>query len=316
MSITKMNSYDLKGNKLSFADWVSNISPTETPFVSMTGKEGISQTKFQWQTDVIPKVRDDNFCHEGSIPAFEDEVASTVVLTNNTQIFRRSVSVSDTANVVSYYGRQKEAGYQMEKASLELKRDMEAIFLSAQVKKDAGSAQAGLTDGFEAMVGTGKDTDTGATVVKTATSNTVFTEAELFEVTYNMYLANSKANVIMYHPKHAGFFSGLLSINDKAAPYVGVTRMKMFGAMDDEYNTEVDTIVDPLGQRYALVPNRFMPEKSVYFFNPSDWTQMVLRAPKKIQLAKVGSSEEWVIEAEIGLRHRNKFASGILKLAS
>ncbi|MGL5014217.1 MAG: SU10 major capsid protein, partial [Bacteroidales bacterium] len=49
-----MNSYDLKGNKLSFANWISNISPTETPFCSMTGKEAINQTKFQWQTDILP----------------------------------------------------------------------------------------------------------------------------------------------------------------------------------------------------------------------------------------------------------------------
>lgn len=312
MSITKMNSYDLKGIKLSFADWISNLSPTETPFVSMTGKEGISQTKFQWQTDVLPKVRGDNACHEGSIPAFEDEVASTVVLTNNTQIFRRSVSVSDTANVVSYYGRQKEIGYQMEKAGAELKRDMEMVFLSAQKKADAATSTAGKTDCFEALVAD-KDTADADTGAKVCTDAVDVSEAALFDMTYNLYLANSKANVIMFHPKHAGFFSGLLSIGT-AAPYVGVNRMKMFGSMDDEYNTEVDTIVDPLGQRYALVPNRLMPEKAFYFFNPSDWTQMVLRAPKKIQLAKVGSSEEWVIEAEVGLRHRNKFASGILKL--
>ncbi|MGL4352734.1 MAG: SU10 major capsid protein [Aeromonas popoffii] len=309
MSITKMNSYDLKGDKLSFADWVSNISPTETPFVSMTGKEGISQTKFQWQTDVIPTVRDDNACFEGSVPAFEDEIKSTIVLTNNTQIFRRSVSVSDTANVVSYYGRQKEIGYQMEKAGAELKRDMEMVFLSTQTKADASTGAAGKTDCFVALVGTGADADTGATVVKETATKDLILEKELFDLTYNLYLANSKANVIMYHPKNAGFFSGLLSV-----PTANINRMKMFGAMDDEYNTEVDTIVDPLGQRFALVPNRLMPTHALYFFNPSDWTQMVLRAPKKIQLAKVGSSEEWVIEAEVGLRHRNKFASGILKV--
>lgn len=311
MSITKMNSYDLKGDKLSFADWVSNISPTETPFVSMTGKEGISQTKFQWQTDVLPKVRIDNACFEGSVPGFEDEVASTVVLTNNTQIFRRSVSVSDTANVVSYYGRQKEIGYQMEKAGAELKRDMEMVFLSAQDKADAAQATAGKTACFEKLCAAkdAADADTGAKIHLETAANSGPTEAELFNLTYNLYLANSKANVIMYHPKHAGFFSGLLSI-----PNANINRMKMFGAMDDEYNTEVDTIVDPLGQRFALIPNRLMPEKAFYFFNPSDWTQMVLRAPKKIQLAKIGSSEEWVIEAEVGLRHRNKFASGILKV--
>ena len=317
MAITKMNSYDLKGNKLSFADWVSNISPTETPFCSTTGKESISQTKYQWQTDVIPAVKADNAVIEGSKPEFDSPFA-TKVLTNHTQIFRRAVSVSDTANVVAYYGRGKEIGYQMEKASLELKRDMEKAFLvqagkagskpesGGDMGTDTASGTPGKTAGFLGLVATkdAADTDTGAVVHKETAANTGPTEAELFDMTYNLYLANSKANIIMFHPKHAGFFSSLLSISGRGA-YQGVNRMKMFKAMDDTYNAEVDTIIDPLGQKFALVPNRMMPEGYFYFFNPSDWTQMVLRAPKRIQLSKVGSSEEWMIEAEIGLRHKN-----------
>ncbi|MGL5013155.1 MAG: SU10 major capsid protein [Bacteroidales bacterium] len=322
MAITKMNSYDLKGTKLSFADWISNITPTETPFVSMTGKEGISQTKFQWQSDVIPTAKDDNACFEGSVPAFEDEITSTKVTTNVTQIFRRAVSVSDTASSVAYYGRGKEVGYQMEKAGAELKRDMEKAFLVQSQKtgakpedggdmgKDAVSGTGGHTAGFLGLVASkdAADKDTGAVVHKELSA--AIKESDIFGMTYQLYLANSKANVIMYHPKYAGLFSGMLSVS--GGPATGV-RMKMFGAMEDTYNTEVDTLIDPLGQKFALVPNRHMPDKYFYFFNPSDWTQMVLRAPKKIQLAKVGSSEEWMIEAEVGLRHRNAFASGILK---
>ncbi|MGL5581432.1 MAG: SU10 major capsid protein, partial [Cetobacterium sp.] len=326
MAITKMASYDLKGNKLSFAEWITNLSPTETPFVSMIGKEAISQTKYQWQTDTVPKVRK-NACKEGSVPAF-DAPYSTHVVTNTTQIFRRAVSVSDTANVVAYYGRGKEIGYQMEKAGLELKRDIEVALLDSTLqtgeiqdapKFDAGTEhannQAGKTAGFAALClkKDGKDKDTGAVLVtETATANVV-TEKELFDTTYNLYLANSKANVIMFHPKHAEFFTGLIeqSVADVA---INGNRMKMFDSMDEMYNAEVDTIIDPLGQRFALIPNRLMPEKHFYFFNPSDWTQMVLRAPKKIQLAKQGSSEEWMIECELGLRHRNPASSAILKI--
>lgn len=315
-NVTQMHSYDLKGTKLSFADWISNISPTETPFTSMTGKEAIKQTTFQWQTDVMPVVKKDNAQQEGSVPAMEDPTATTVQK-NYTQIFRRAVSVSDTANAVAYYGRSKEIGYQMEKAGLEFKRDIEFALLNqtAEGAAAATGAQAGKTAGFQKLCATKDSADTDTTAVTTFdTKDTgVLAEADLFKMTYNLYLANSKANIIMYHPKHAGVFSQLLSITGVGAT-AGINRMKMFGSMDDEYNTEVDTIIDPLGQKYALVPNRYMPEKAVYFFNPSDWTQMVLRAPKKLQLDKVGSSEEWMIEAEIGLRHRNKHASGVLTI--
>lgn len=310
--IQNMASYELKGNKLSFAEWVSNISPTETPFTSMTGKEAINQTKFQWQTDIMPAPKKDNACQEGSAPTFDD-IASTTVTNNTTQIFRRAVSVSDTANAVAYYGRSKEIGYQMEKASLELKRDIEVALLSDQVSATAASGVAGKTAAFQKLCLTedATDADTSAKLVFKTGSDTDITEAKLFEMTYNLYLANSKANIVMFHPKHAAFFSTLVEVPAGNVAAAG-SRMKMFGAMDDEYNAEVDTFIDPLGQKFALVPNRHMPEGSVYFFNPSDWTQMVLRAPKKIKLAKSGSSEEWMVECELGLRHRNKAASGIL----
>ena len=59
-----------------------------------------------------------------------------------------------------------------------------------------------------------------------------------------------------------------------------------------------------------------MPEKAIYFFDPSDWTQMVLRAPSREKLAKDGSYEKWMIEMEVGLRHRNPYASGVLTVKS
>lgn len=321
MAITTMHSYELKGNKLSFANWISQLSPTETPFTSMTGKEAISQTKFQWQTDHIPTVKA-NAQIEGSIPT-DDTVTSTEVESNVAQIFRRGVAVSDTANAVAFYGRGKEIGYQMEKAGTELKRDMETAFLyqghaganAGEHGQPADSTKPALTAGFLGLVAA-KDAIDGDTKAKVhqETADNKLTEIELFNLTYNLYLAGSKANIIMFHPKHAHFFSTLVEVADAADLAVKGARMKMFGAMDDKYNTEVDTIIDPLGQKFALVPNRFMPEGFLYFFNPSDWTQMVLRAPKKIQLAKAGSLEQWMIEAEVGLRHRHPFASGILKV--
>lgn len=40
-------SYDVAGKKLSFANWISNLSPQDTYFCSATGKESINQTLFQ-----------------------------------------------------------------------------------------------------------------------------------------------------------------------------------------------------------------------------------------------------------------------------
>lgn len=320
---TQMVSYDLNGKKLSFANWISNLSPTETPFVSMTGKESINQTLFQWQTDVLETAVADNAVIEGSA-AEDHKRKSTTVLKNITQILRKVVKVSDTANVLANYGRGKELQYQMEKAGKEIKRDLEMALLrnGLAIEEDkAASGKGRSTAGYAGLVGgvpasgditkgNTPDPDTKAVVVKTSAKADTFTEEELFELTYNLYIAGSNANIIMFHPKHAKIFSSLMETSA-----AGGTRERMFdGASDTRVNTYVSTIVDPLGQNYKLIPNRWMPEDAIYVFTPSDWTQMVLRAPERTKLAKDGSYEKWMIEMEVGLRHRNPYASGILSL--
>lgn len=310
MADTTLVSYDLNGKKLSFANWISNLSPTETPFVSMTGKEAINQTLFQWQTDTLETANANNAVVEGS--AAEAPVrSSTTVLSNVTQILRKVVRVSDTANALANYGRGQELQYQMEKAGKEIKRDLEVALLRNGAKVDGSGTVARKTAGFKALVAAkdAADPDTGAIVHKeTATADTI-TEAELFDLTYNLYLSGSNANIIMFHPKHASFFASLME-----TPAAGANRMKMFDGQDTKFNQYVSTVVDPLGQLFKLIPNRWMGEADVYFFTPSDWTQMVLRAPQRTKLAKDGSYEKWMVEMEVGLRHRNPYASGILTI--
>lgn len=302
-----LKSYDLKGQKLSFANWISNLSPTDTPFVSMTGKEATNQTKFYWQTDRLDAVKVHNI-QEGS-DAVLDERKSTEVKDNVTQILRRVVKVSDTANTLANYGRGRELQYQMEKMGKAIKRDLEAILLSDQAKQEQTTGSANTprkTAGFAALVAPKDqaDTDTGAVVnFETAANKLAITDLQ--KMTYNLYLANSKADVIMFHPKHSVFFSYLTEVD-------GYT--KVFDGDEDTFSMYVNTYVDEFGNSYKLVPNRFMPENFIYFFNPSDFTQMVLRAPSRTELAKDGSYEQWMIEMEVGLRLRDPFCAGALKI--
>ena len=311
MADTTLVSYDLNGKKLSFANWISNLSPDETPFVSMTGKESIAQTLFQWQTDSLEAAVDNNAVVEGS-QAEAPIRKTTLTLNNVTQILRKVVKVSDTSQSLANYGRGNELKYQMEKAGKEIKRDLEVIFLSDQDRVDGDATTTPRkTAAFQKLVAAFEvaDPDTGAVVHKAMAGETP-TEAEIFDITYNLYISGSKANIIMFHPKFASFFSSLMEVSQSG------NRVKLFDGEDTRYNKYVTEVVDPLGCTYKLVPNRWMPEKAIYFLTASDWTQMVLRAPERTKLAKDGSYEKWMLEMEVGLRHRHPYASGILVTAS
>lgn len=306
--MTMLQSYDLKGKKLSFANWISNLSPSETPFTSMTGKESVQQTLFQWQTDAL-NAAVDNAIAEGASADSTDKPRMTAIHSNVTQILRKVVKVSDTANALANYGRGKELQYQMDKAGKEIKRDLERAFLTQEAKVDGdASSTPRKTAGFRGLVATkaAADADTGAVVHKDTAG--ALTEELIFDMTYNLYLSGSNANIIMFHPKHAKLFSALQEKDSGG-------RQRIF-ENTPKFSVYVSTLVDPLGQEYKLLPNRWMPEDSVYFFNPSDWTQMVLRAPERTKLAKDGSYEKWMLEMEVGLRHRNPYASGILNITS
>ncbi|MGL5012706.1 MAG: SU10 major capsid protein [Bacteroidales bacterium] len=299
-----LQSYDLNGQKLSFANWVSNLSPTDTPFLSMTSKDKIDQTIFQWQTDSLRKVEDnaqlEGWESEGAPSTFK----ATQVLSNYTQILRKVVSVSDTAEAVEAYGRESEMSYQMEKASQELKRDLEYSLLNNFLGSEGDATHPRVTAGFPGLCsGVGvPDPDTGAII---NFDNDQMDEESLYKMFQNLYQNGSNANVIMFHPKYARFFS-------KLQESVG-TRVRFF-ENTGELNLLVNTYVDQFGITYKLIPNRWMPVDKLFFFNPDNWEQKVLRPPKKSKLGKLGSFTQWMIEMEVGLSHVNPEASGILNI--
>lgn len=283
--------YKMAGIKEDFADWVSNISPEYTPLISMIRKFPVHNTMFQWQWDKLSDINTGNAFAEAS-DAEDVDLTPTTVVQNYTQIMRKVVFVSDSANAVSSHGREKELFYQLKKAAKELKRDNEGIFLLADQKATPGAAgTARLTASFGTMI--------DATMKKTGELK----EELLFETTALLYTEGADPSIIMYHPSKADFFA---SLQEKSG-----TRMRIF-ENDKRFVKQVEYIVDPLGQELKCIPNRWMPKDVIYIFNPSDLGMAVLRAPKKVALAKSGSAEKFMIEQEVGLRLNNPKAAAMI----
>lgn len=283
--------YKMAGIKEDFADWVSNISPEYTPLISMIRKFPVHNTMYQWQWDVLSAMNPENAYAEAS-DASEVTLEPTKIVQNYTQIMRKVVFVSDSANAVSSHGREKELFYQLKKAAKELKRDNEGIFLLKDQAATAGAADSKrLTGSF------------GSLIDETMKETADLTEDTLFKVTAKLYTEGADPSIIMYHPASANFFA---SLQEKSG-----TRMRIF-ENDKRFVKQVEYIVDPLGQELKCIPNRWNPEDATYIFNPSDLGMAVLRAPKKVALAKSGSAEKFMIEQEVGLRLNNPKAAALI----
>ncbi|MGL5564771.1 MAG: SU10 major capsid protein, partial [Plesiomonas sp.] len=278
-------SYELNGKKQSFANWISNLSPTETPFSSMTPKEAINQTKYFWQTDRLAPVKSHEIKEGSDVVEADISMSTTAVHENVTQILRRAFRISDTADKMANFGRGRELPYQMEKYSMALKRDLEAALLTNTDAVESKTDTAGSFAGYQGLVAKKDeaDVDTGAVVNFETGENTLKLE-DIRKMSYNLYLANSEASVIMFHPVHARFWAGLQSKNSNA---------KMFDGDTKTFSHYVNVYIDEFGREFKLIPNRWMPEDALYFFKPTDFTQMILRAPRKVELGKEGNFTSW-----------------------
>lgn len=294
--------YAMAGIKEDFADWVSNISPEYTPLISMIRKFPVHNTMFQWQWDKLSDMKTDNAYEEAS-DAETVELTPTVIVQNYAQIMRKVVFVSDSANAVSSHGREKELFYQLKKAAKELKRDNEGIFLLADQKGVPGATGENPIGGPQPQKNARLTSSLGHQISADMKKEGELTEELLFETTALLYTEGADPTLIMYHPSKADFFA---SLQEKSG-----TRMRIF-ENDKRFVKQVEYIVDPLGQELKCIPNRWMPKDVIYIFNPSDLGMAVLRAPKKVALAKSGSAEKFMIEQEVGLRLNNPKSAAMI----
>lgn len=138
--------YDSVGNREDLADAIYDISPIDTPVLSSIARVRATGVKHEWQTDNLAAATVQGAA-EGDDFAASARV-QTVRLDNQTQIFRKDISVSRTQRVVLTAGRRDEYAYQLAKGGKELKRNIEKTILGTQGKALAGTATARLSGGL------------------------------------------------------------------------------------------------------------------------------------------------------------------------
>ena len=184
-------SYDVVGKKEDISDIITNISPTKTPFTSMTGSETVNNTLFQWQEDALAAVNLSNAQVDG-FDASETAPVATTMRSNYTQILSKTVKVAMTTDSVSRYGRAKETAYQIAKFGAELKRDLEGIMLNGQAAAAGSNGAARNMASFQAQVGNA--------FVHTGGSGTAMTEAQLLGALQTLYTNGVDPDVLMIPP--------------------------------------------------------------------------------------------------------------------
>ena len=303
--------YSAKGIREDLSNLITNIAPEETPFQSNIGRETISNTLFEWQTDTLADAAA-NAQLEGDDVGTFDSVTATVRLTNYAQISRKTIVLSNTEEVVNKAGRRSELAYQIAKRGSELKRDQEFIFLNGGIAVAGNTTTARVTASLGAFVKTNTDKQTNGTdpsyttlpnSARTDGNVRTFTETILKNVIQKVWTAGGTPKILMCGPVNKQRVSGFSGIASSRFNIDG-------GAKPATLIGAVDIYVSDFGN-VSTIANRFQRERDAWVIDPDYAKMTVLRPYQQVELAKTGDAEKRMLLIEYGLKVLAENAHGL-----
>lgn len=290
---------------------ISNIAPTQTPFMSNIGTGKAKNTYVEWLTDTLAAADADNAVINGD-DAGNDSLADATRLGNYTQLMDKVVGISTTTQAVDSAGDQTKMSYQLVKKSKELKRDMEKRLCGNLAAVPLADGTAGKSAGAVAFirtngsrgVGGAASTLSGSTsgyVSAAATNGTLrtVTEAMLKDAMQDAWAEGGEPSMAIMSGTIKQTFSGFAGIAQQRRE-TGTKAATIIGA--------ADVYVSDFGE-VSFVPSRFTTGRDVMVIDPSLWTLLYLQQFSTTDLAKTGHADRKLLAVEFTLKCHNELGN-------
>jgi hypothetical protein len=303
--------FDAKGIREDLSNIITNIAPEETPYMSNIGRESISNSLFEWQTDTLASAAANKQLEGDDVTSF-DSVTATVRLQNYAQISRKTIVLSATEETVNKAGRRSELAYQIAKRSAELKRDQEFSMLNGAVAAAGNTTTARGTASLQAFIKTNYDMQTNGanptyTTVPTGARSDgnvrTFTETILKNVIQQVWTSGGTPKILMTGPVNKQRVSGFAGIASSRFNIDGGARPATIIGAADIYVSDFGNV--------QVVPNRFQRERDAFVIDPDYAKVTTLRPYQQVELAKTGDAEKRMLIVEWGHKVLAENAHGI-----
>lgn len=289
--------YTAIGNREDLIDLITNISPVDTPVLSMTESVKAYNTLHEWQTQALKTPT--------AVARIEGEDANiktvtvTTRLTNSTQIIDNNFIVSNTQQAVRSAGRSSEEAYQTELAMKELANDIEFAYVVNSAAVTGTSAVARQLKGLAGWI---------TTNTSTATANRALTSTILDALLKTVWLAGGKPDVILTGGSQKIAFTNTTN-------FPGMTR-NITADRTNGYFLAVDVYQGGIGGELKLVTSTIMGnnlDNQIFCLQMDKFRKAWLRPIVKTELGKTGDGTKFMIVAETTLESLNEKASGVVK---
>jgi hypothetical protein len=302
-TVTASKSYDLSGGALreDLESIIWDISPQDTYMISTVDKVAVKSTIHEWLTDVLTAPSSTNAAIEGD--AFAGTARTLPArLKNQTQISRKEFSVTGTAQRVDNAGMKELLGYHTARAGRELKRDVEAAFLSANTYTTGSSVSARLAAGAECFLYTdnhikisGQTTSStvapsaGVPGAVTKGSTTALTETALKDGLQQAWSAGGDVGVILCGPNLYNKISGFTGLATRFRDVSSRSQAQIIGA--------ADVYVSAFGS-HTIKLSRYCQTDTLFGLDMTSWAFGTLRPFQTVDIAKVSDEERRMLLVE------------------
>jgi hypothetical protein len=270
-------------------DAIYNVDYRSTPFVSRIGESVATNTLHSWLVDsfAAPALN----ANAESADAVVTDMVNPTRKSNVVQLFRKTITVSDTELALPNYGMNDPFEYQTQKKMVEIARDIE-LAMVAGTRASGSSGVARQTDGAIALITTNKTAQT---------SGTCFTENVLLNLLSGVYSAGTDEDVDLLLTGPA-LKLAIDKFSTNTTRYVDATAF--------EQAQRVDTYMSSFGI-HKVVLERNVPAGGILGVDTSKWrvAWLVNRRVGIKPLGKTGSSTKALMEGEATLEALNEKSS-------
>lgn len=275
------------------ADFITNISPTETPMLSGIGKVKAKGVTHEWLTHSLAAAAADNVVVEGNdISSFSTPTTLTRV-TNVCQINQKNVAISGTVDAVDKAGMGRELAYRVMLHTKEIKRDIETAILQNTQSVTGSTTVARRANGVAGFVTT-----------NTTTITTALTASDINAILQDCWDEGGDPNVLIGNGLTKRLVSGLAGSTSTSYQWNMEADQKKFA-------TSVDIWDGDFGVQ-RIIPDRFDATDTVKAIQMDLWKWAELRPLKVEPLAKTGDADKRLLTCEATLECRAENANGIL----
>lgn len=308
--VNEYDSYDnSRANREDLHDVIYDISPTETPVLSMAAQGSASATLHEWLTDALDTASGSNARVEG-----EDKDAVSITaptrVANYCQISDKTILLSGTQQAVNAVDYTGDLSRQVARKAQALKRDMETIICGNQTSVAGDNTTARKLRSLEAWYpSASSDRGTGGSAGSSTQAATDSTTGDLRAIRESML-----KNVIQLVWVAGG--------NSDAIVAGGVNKQRISGfagnanrevdATDGKLSAYIDVYASDFGRVLKIIPDRFSRSRTVHVLDSEMIGVDYLRKFFQMPLAKTGDADKRLVGAEYTLKVNNPSAHGVI----